>query len=158
MEDIRCVLQNQPKTTQNNNNINVTFNFNVTINGVLYIINPQQGTAKIVSVDPALAGDIAIPRSINGCNVIGVEDNAFSGCNSLNSITLPDTVTEISDNAFDSGSQIEIRGEQGSAVEDFANDNNMGFQQSTEESDDVTVDESELVPVTPTDTETPTDI
>lgn len=46
------------------------------------------------------AGDIVIPREIDGKPVVTIDRNAFNECDSLTSITLPDSVTTIRGNAF----------------------------------------------------------
>ncbi|MCM1184881.1 MAG: leucine-rich repeat protein, partial [Roseburia sp.] len=44
--------------------------------------------------------DIVIPREIEGCPVTRIDENAFSGCDSLTSVILPDSVTRIGAWAF----------------------------------------------------------
>ena len=46
------------------------------------------------------ATDIDIPDKIDGKTVTSIGDHAFEYCNSLTSITIPDSVTNIGDSAF----------------------------------------------------------
>ena len=43
---------------------------------------------------------VVIPSSYNGGTVTSIDDSAFSGCESLTSITIPSSITEIGDEAF----------------------------------------------------------
>ena len=45
-------------------------------------------------------GDIVIPNSVRGYNVTSIDDRAFADCNELTSITIPEYVTHIGENAF----------------------------------------------------------
>ena len=44
--------------------------------------------------------DIRIPETINGVKVAAIGNSAFSGCESLTSVVIPEGVTSIGDNAF----------------------------------------------------------
>ena len=47
-----------------------------------------------------LIGDIAIPEMLNGKKVTEIGNFAFSGCDELTSVTIPNSVTSIGDRAF----------------------------------------------------------
>ena len=60
----------------------------------------QNGSATIMSCDPAVQGELYIPDYINGCPVTAINDYAFLYCANLTAVTLPATVTDIGDYAF----------------------------------------------------------
>jgi hypothetical protein len=45
-------------------------------------------------------GDVVVPDTINGLPVTGIGDYAFYDCDSLSSVTIPNSVTSIGDDAF----------------------------------------------------------
>ncbi len=45
--------------------------------------------------------DISIPSKIDGVNIVGIGASAFYNCDSLKSITIPNSVTSIGDKSFD---------------------------------------------------------
>lgn len=56
------------------------------------------GTATVTS-GPA-EGDIVVPATLGGCPVDAIAYWAFQGCSGLHSVTLPATISDIGDNAF----------------------------------------------------------
>ena len=59
--------------------------------------------ARILFVDGdgvSAATDMTVPASLLGCQVACIASNAFSTCQSLSSVTVPDSVKVIEDNAF----------------------------------------------------------
>lgn len=62
-------------------------------------------TGTVTDSDVSITG-ATIPAQINGTNVTSIEDGAFSDCSALTSITLPDGLESIGDEAF-SGTSLE---------------------------------------------------
>lgn len=65
-----------------------------------YTYEIENGEAIITSVDDSISGDITIPTTLGGYSVKTIGDCAFSWCESLTSITIPEGVTHIGLEAF----------------------------------------------------------
>ncbi len=60
----------------------------------------EDGTAEITDYD-VFATELDVPANLDGKTVTSIGEDAFYDCDSLTSITLPDSVTSIGDSAFD---------------------------------------------------------
>lgn len=56
--------------------------------------DPAEGTnlVAIIGLSPDAKGDIVIPTQLGEFKVYGIDDNAFTNCNGINSISIPKTV------------------------------------------------------------------
>ncbi len=82
------------------------------LDGINYYIVTKAKTAEVrafpysleISDIPKYKGNIVIPESIvyEGveCSVTSIGNSAFSSCNELNSVVIPNSVTAIGNNAF----------------------------------------------------------
>ena len=60
----------------------------------------EKGTITITSCDPKPTGALIIPDTIDGFPVTSIGYGAFWGCSGLTSVTIPNSVTSMSDYAF----------------------------------------------------------
>ena len=78
--------------------------FDAEIDGIYYNLNVQEKTAVVTSGNNKYAGSVLIPSTITKDNVEftvkGIESSTFSRCTSLTSVSLPNSLTYIGDNAF----------------------------------------------------------
>jgi hypothetical protein len=79
-----------------------------TVNGIAWTYSVADGKASIGSGlwgEPAISrstsGAITVPSTLGGCPVTSIGDYAFYGCNSLTSVSIPNSVTSIGGWAFD---------------------------------------------------------
>lgn len=83
-------------------------------NGLRYASNDDVTAVKVTKPKKGntYAGDYEVPATITSTKygvlpVIGIDDNAFAGCDMLTSVILPESVTTIGDYAFDSCEKLE---------------------------------------------------
>ena len=75
-------------STETENNYELTYGFDSDLNG--YVVKGISGNYK----------DVVIPSTYKSVPVTSIGSSAFSGCSSLTSITIPDSVTSIGSYAF----------------------------------------------------------
>lgn len=63
----------------------------------LYQYEVNDGKAAITAVDKSISGDIIIPSTLGGYPVESILQEAFSDCNNITSIVVPDSVKKITD-------------------------------------------------------------
>ena len=66
-----------------------------------YTYTITDGEATITDVNTSISGDITIPATLGGYSVTTIGYMAFDNCDSLTSVTIPDSVTTIGRWAFD---------------------------------------------------------
>lgn len=78
-----------------------------TINGIRYLIDSDAKTATVMplSGDQKYSGDFVVPEKVKATDgeeypVTALGDNAFKGCRSLTSITIPTSVTSLGNSCF----------------------------------------------------------
>lgn len=80
----------------------VTFTFN----GIKYQTLEAADEVEVARQDYTLSGDIVIPEivsdGVNNYTVTAIGDYSFSGCNTMTSVVIPNTVTSIGTSAFNS--------------------------------------------------------
>ena len=72
-----------------------------TVDGIAWTYSVSDGAATIESIPNESTGDITIPSSLGGYPVTSIGHSAFSWCNSLTSVVIPEGVTSIENFAFD---------------------------------------------------------
>ena len=75
--------------------------------GVKWTYTVKDGAASIgdgfgVAIPPSTSGEITIPSILDGCPVTSIECGAFSGCQELTGVKIPDSVTSIGASSFSS--------------------------------------------------------
>ena len=71
-----------------------------TVDGIAWTYSVSGGAATIESIPRDTTGDITIPSSLGGYPVTSIGEEAFSWCDSLTSVVIPESVTWIGDWAF----------------------------------------------------------
>lgn len=66
-----------------------------------YKVNEDGKTCTLIGIGNYPGDVICIDRYIDGYKVVAIGDDAFSGCENVTSIQIPDSVTIIGDRAFD---------------------------------------------------------
>lgn len=75
----------------------------------LYRYKIDEGKAIIIAYyEPDTMTDLVVPEEIDGYTVWQINSFAFNGLEHTQSITLPDTITDIGENAFSDGSYIKV--------------------------------------------------
>ena len=113
-----------------------------------YTYTVSAGKVTIVSYPEQAEGTVNIPPSIEGKNVVAIDDGAFQACTlitevnipdtvtsigryafaycvSLKSVTIPSSVTSIGEKAFQNSKSVVIKCEKGSCAEIYANENGI---------------------------------
>ena len=75
------------------------------VDGIYYdIISTENLTVKVTNGDNKYCGNVVIPSTINyksrTLTVASIGKTAFGACSRLTSITIPNSITNIDDNAF----------------------------------------------------------
>ncbi len=68
--------------------------------GLAYAVNLDGKTFSVAGIGNCTDEDIIIPENFCGYHVTSVIENAFAHCHTIKSISLPETITVIEDNAF----------------------------------------------------------
>ena len=69
----------------------------------------ENGTAIIYACDASVSGDVTIPSTLGGYKVTAIGKKAFNNRDTFKSVTIPDSVTTIGDEAFKSSSLTSIK-------------------------------------------------
>ena len=80
------------------------YTYTITKGGICYNLNTSKETATVISSTYGYSGDIVIPSRVfddgDYYDVTTIGYEAFRGCGSLTSITIPPSVTRIQEDAF----------------------------------------------------------
>ena len=86
--------------------------YDLEVDGIYYkIMSLSDFTCAVTYGDKKYTGDLVIPAQIQynsrTVKVIGIANNAFEDCTALQTVTIPNSVTEIGDNAFSDCSSLQ---------------------------------------------------
>ena len=70
------------------------------VNGYTWTYSKDGAQVNVEAAFPKPSGNVAIPAVLGGANVVSVADRVFKDCGALDSVAIPETVTEIGFNAF----------------------------------------------------------
>lgn len=73
---------------------------NDALNLIEFTLDETAGGYCIIAADTAISGDLVIPNQYDGMPVVRIAERAFYNCENLNSIELPDSITDIGASAF----------------------------------------------------------
>ena len=92
-----------------------------------FTTKPSEGGCAITGyTDPG--GDVVIPGVIGGLKVVGIGQRVFESCSALTSIIIPDSVTQISKEAFEDCNELTLRVRGGSCAHQYAIDQAIPFE------------------------------
>ncbi len=123
-------------------------------------------------MDTAISGDIVIPDTLGGCPVTAIGNNAFESCESMTGIAVPDSmvtighrafvncknlksailhdgITIIGDRAFSGCENVVIYGFEESYVRQYANKNDLPFENVEEKTPLFENEEIDSIRLTP---------
>lgn len=86
--------------------------------------------AAITYVDSTVTGDVVIPETLGDVAVTFISADAFSHCEDITSITIPASVTEIEEGAFEGMEDLTLRGTSRSAAEVYAVHNGITYERN----------------------------
>ena len=86
----------------------------------------EDGTAQITDYS-GVETNLQIPSRLDAYNVTAIGDDAFYNCDSLTSVTIPDSVTSIGNSAFYRCDSIILTVEPDSYAESYAEENNIEY-------------------------------
>lgn len=65
-----------------------------------YTYTVTDGKSEITEVDTAITGDVTVPSELGGYPVTSIGDYAFSYCSAITTITIPESIAKIGEDAF----------------------------------------------------------